>query len=211
MTISERTSNPIPKRTIVQIALAAEFAHYMGTPLNRFCTINLSRAGISLDRAQQFRETFLARARDWLGYYGSVLHYVWVLENQTALNLHMLLHVPPRLRAGFARMQRRWLKQAGALCVPAGTIHTEQILRRDPFPFARDGVYLLNLQNCLAYMMKGANPEVCFPFGIEHEPQGDILGKRVAASESLGTAARSKAGWEPPDRRLILPLVRHAR
>jgi len=54
------------------------------------------------------------------------------------------------------------------------------------------------------YMMKGINPAYAACFGIRHEPQGIVYGKRSGTSTNLGATAKKKlrgTGKYPPAKR----------
>ena len=203
----QKTSSYLKLHDVIELARAADFAWFVGAPLNRFITINLSLAGISLAHVQEFRTTFLARARDWLKYHDADFHFVWTMESQTALNLHLLCHVPPQLwRKGFKARLNDWLAEAGGI-PKARAIHTDRAGDHlHAYPHALDSNYPIGCRSRLRYMCKGASPSVCHAFGIDHKPQGRITGKRSGFSESLGPAARARENWSwDVSERAIMP------
>ncbi len=45
------------------------------------------------------------------------------------------------------------------------------------------------------YMLKGVNPLYASHFHMEAADQGQIIGRRLTVSRSIGAAARRSAGW----------------
>src|SRR5471032_2668899 len=98
-----------------------------------------------------------------------------------------LIHIPDELWDRFKVLQRRWLRLSGAKLKRGGLVST-------PLRFYDDdpSMYLnLGLFGALRYLFKGLDTSCCAEYGIRHEPQGWVSGKRFGYSESLSP---SKAG-----------------
>lgn len=53
------------------------------------------------------------------------------------------------------------------------------------------GLYTVNLNATLAYVLKGASREAAERFGLERiEPGGCVIGKRCGTSQNIGAKAR---------------------
>jgi hypothetical protein len=190
MNNKHRISTTISDRHALNLIEAAEFADRKGWPLNHFLTINLTIAGIAMADAHAFITGLLKRAGDWLRTEDVPLVHLWVLENPPGhgLNVHILLHVPSRLRRSFFLLQRRWIRAAGAsrkrravMSKPVG----HRYRARDKVHHARA------LGGLMKYFIKGAEPDTCEELDTRHEPQGVIVGKRSGVSESIGRKARA--------------------
>jgi len=49
------------------------------------------------------------------------------------------------------------------------------------------------LEAALAYLLKGASPEVALQFGLERlQPGGRVIGKRCGTSQNIGAKARGE-------------------
>lgn len=60
------------------------------------------------------------------------------------------------------------------------------------------GELLVNIEGAIAYLLKGAEPDVCEVLKIDHQWQGEVEGKRCGVSQSISKAARDRGGYVPP-------------
>jgi hypothetical protein len=138
--------------------------------------------------------TYLNRAT------GFPIRYVFVFENPPpgsrpgkygGLNVHVMLHVPLLLWPHFRSLARGWISVAG------GT-YKSKVIEFDRLRWAdasdAEGYLRYGVLGTLLYILKGLDPAVESVLGVEHEPQGVILGKRCGHSQSLSPWKRT---WSP--------------
>jgi hypothetical protein len=205
MNNKHRKSMTISDGHALNMIEAAEFAYCKGWPLNHFVTVHLSTAGIATADAHAFITRLVKSAGDWLRTKAIPLACLWVLENPPGhgLNVHILFHVPLRLRRCFVLFERRWIRAAGA-ARKRRAVMSKPVGRRYR---ARDlAHYVRALAGLMKYLLKGADSGTCEELEIRHEPQGIIVGKRSGVSESIGWKARAsepqsgywhRGNWRP--------------
>jgi hypothetical protein len=169
----------------------AEHARQTGRPLNRFITINWSLADV--DDVHAAQSSFIKHMRDWLRARGHAVAYVWVIERGPikGIHTHLLVHVPPKLVTTAAKLQRGWLKAAGAkarksviytraigLSYSCGSSSVERV----------QAAYQHNLAALLEYVCKAADEQARLKFNITRAAQRcEVIGKRVGTSRNIGT------------------------
>jgi hypothetical protein len=162
-------------------------------------TINLGLLGCEPDEAGlRFRTLLAQRFAPWLRRTGSNLKgigptYVWTMEaagNQTAA--HWLVHIPAPMTKAFHAKLDEWLASIAGGEVDTGAANLKPIY---------------NLTGIRRYILKGVDPAWAKHLGVQHVPQGEVIGKRSGFSRNLGPAARKRGGYRP--RRFPpLPLAR---
>jgi hypothetical protein len=116
----------------------------------------------------------------WLRYWASApTYYVWVIEHHGGdTHVHWVVHIPKSLRAAFDTKLTEWLTRV------AGIIRCHvSAIKIKPVP---------NLRGLGRYLLKGMDPRSAAAYGVRHEPQGLVYGKRCGVSKSLGPAARNR-------------------
>ena len=98
--------------------------------------------------------------------------------------------MPPHLLRGFHRLRYDWLERSG---IPYG----KGVLKSKPIRCSRrqdrlDDYLCKGLRGLLRYILKGIEEK---RFGIDPQPQGEIIGKRCGYSEVL-----SPSKWVWPER-----------
>jgi len=186
MNNGKRPSHFLSRRGVERMFDAGFRAYCIGRPLTCFVTIHCESGGISSLRIRGFITAYLKSAGDWLRYQGCPLCFVWTLENIGGLHLHLLIHLPRELKGRFLKRQMRWVRKAG-LQRKKGAVVSEDIYFSDPFT---DDYLPRGLLGALRYIAKGIEPLHADHFGIEHEPQGPILGKRSGIAQQLTSATR---------------------
>lgn len=203
---ASRTSDSITLDAAENLIAAAGHAERIGLPFTRFITIHWQAAGIVDSDAAEATAAFIKLASDWLRTRGHKTGSLWVRENPEGKgsHVHIAIHVPAGETLG--RMQRRWLRRIigklrnykkgspdGRWRYRKGVIKTEPIGRSTRAAFSDPDGYRLNLENVLAYVLKGASPDAAAELRLKRlEPQGRIIGKRTGTSQNIGRAARSR-------------------
>jgi hypothetical protein len=193
--VKRKSSTAISLRDAENLIAATRFAERIGLPLVRFTTVHLGAAGIA-DPVKAIGR-LLKLMGDWLRVNGGAFAYVATREagGSKGEHVHLLLHVPADLRAGFNRRQSRWLRAIGArrargviVSKPVGRSYFAAHSNLD----AREH-YADNLAGTLAYLLKGAEPDALELLALPRaEPGGELHGKRCFHSENIGRAARAR-------------------
>ncbi len=188
-------TSAIAMRDAENIIAAAHFAERIGLPLNRFVTLHFEAAGIAEPVKAIGRLAKLMG--DWLRVNGGGFAYVAARESGGGKgeHVHLLLHVPARLRARFNGRQSGWLRAIGAK-------RAKRVIRSKPvgrfyFTSASElearAHYAQNLKGTLVYLLKGAEPKALERLALPRaEPGGDLEGKRCFHSENIGRTARQR-------------------
>ncbi len=180
------------KAATQRLIQAIGHAETIGTPLNRFTTINWTAAEVRDPRKAQ--RMILKYAYDWMYHSGGHLAYVWVMEHGSRLGLHthFLFHLSPEHMRGWNRRMAGWLKKAG-LKRTRGVSKTLPIGRGYGEAFAdghRREAYKLNLRILTSYILKGADATGRRMVGIIHAPSYSALrGRRYGTSRNLYPSA----------------------
>lgn len=184
-----RLSRFITNKQATQFSAAIRFSKRLGCPLNQFVTLNLAHTACPRGLASlAVQDLIKNRFGRWLRYqevkarkagqpsYGAPT-YAWVIEAKGGLtHLHWCVHVDPRLQASFARVLPKWLaRSAGAIEKPIGAINITSVY---------------GIGGLLKYCLKGLNHYHAGKRFVVVEDQGEVWGKRVGLSKSLGQAAR---------------------
>lgn len=161
-----------------------------GLPLNRFWSIHWQLAGVGDPLKATGR--FLKLYGDYLRRHGVGPAYIWVREGGAAKgeHVHILAHAPPGIHV--ARRQRAWLTQCGAAW-RLGVLNSRPVGRTYADAWQAPDGYEANLETALRYVLKGGESQTCGRLGMDHAPQGRLIGKRCGVSQNLGAAARLKA------------------
>lgn len=195
----------------LDLIAAAVHAIQIGLPLNRFVSINFTRADL-LVRPQDAISHYLKLAGQWLADRDTPPTFIWIIEQAcgTGLHVHLLLHCPAMLVTEFEYHARsRWLSTAEIdpgrgvrKCVPIG-----------PRGFDGKGaseadkkLYRNKLGGLLRYLLKSLDPEE--PSSLDdHLPKSSrrsaanilkvrveycsaIYGRRCSRSQNIGRSAR---------------------
>ncbi|KPF88610.1 hypothetical protein IP81_17905 [Novosphingobium sp. AAP83] len=126
--------------------------------------------------------------------HGSATAWIWVHENsdQKGGHCHLLVQVPANLVAVLTKLQRGWLRRLTANPYRKRVIHSKPIGGRLGLEVGNVELHMVNLEAAVAYILKGACPQVALHFGILLlEPGGKIIGKRCGTSQNIGQKARN--------------------
>ena len=187
---ADRESLTIGDAAARNVEAAVWWAVQAGLPLNRFWSIHWQLAGVGDPLKATGR--FLKLYGDYLRRNGVEPAYVWVREGGAAKgeHVHILAHAPPVMHV--ARRQRGWLAQCGAAW-RLGVLNSRPVGRTYAYAWQAPDAYEANLAMALRYVLKGGDSQTCGRLGMDHAPQGRLIGKRCGVSQNLGPAARSKA------------------
>jgi len=189
----QRSTRHVRRRQASAFFKAAKFAEEHGPPLNLLVTLNLSHTACPAEYADMATRIICQKFGRWLRHqskkalqsggsgYGPP-RYQRVIEAPDDIHhVHWLVSVPPSLQALFEKVLPKWLlKVAGSIHQPAGLIDIKPI----------DSVMAAS-----RYCMKGVEPNHARRCFVRPQPQGVVVGQRVAISRSLSRAARRAAGW----------------
>ena len=134
-----------------------------------------------------------------LARHGSSTAWLWTHENVSGNgydeggHCHLLVHVPAYLVPVVMALQRGWLRRITGQPYRARVIHSKPIGGRLGLEADNPALHAINLEAALAYVLKGARPDVASQFGLERlEPGGRVIGKRCGTSQNIGAKARIK-------------------
>lgn len=192
---ADRQSSALSLAAAAGLIDATAFALSVGLGFNRFVTIHWAAGGVSDDLAATAR--WLKLAGDWIRSCGGQFAYIWIRETGPAkgAHVHILLHLPPDLAAGFNRRQRGWQTACGARW--SGKVRYSRPIGRNLRHYAMGEIdgqsYEANLAETLDYVLKGADDAARERLCIVHsEPGGVIVGKRCGVSQNIGPEARRR-------------------
>jgi hypothetical protein len=173
-----------------------EQAERIGLPLTHLITLNFSMTSIPPEDAsnafQRLRRShfnkWATRPRLRAGA-AFVPTYAYIFENERDgipfnviapgephnVHVHWLAHIPARRLHDLTLRLHGWLDAISEALCPAGTIDIRPIG---------------NSKGLRRYGMKGVQETWAGRFGVTHEPQGLILGRRSGTSTNLGRKAR---------------------
>ena len=180
-----RITGSLTHAQVAGVTAAAKHASLIGLPLNRHVTLRLERAGVADIGSVSAIGRFLTCLRDWLRKRGHFSAHVWVRERGPVIgsHVHILLHLPSgvSLRGG---RTRRWIEAVTGSKYVAGTVCTRRI---------GSVAYEANLGNLVAYLCKGASPNVAEELNLPRRKRGgSIVGKRAGWSQNVGATARAR-------------------
>jgi hypothetical protein len=117
--------------------------------------------------------------------------FIWVIENPDDnghLHAHWLVLVPTERQQDFVRKLDKWLASVGP-------VYSQQPIHIEP---------VKSLIGASKYMLKGQFKALARHYGIRHEYQGWVTGKRSGCSENIGPTQHARlcrAGKHPrPER-----------
>jgi hypothetical protein len=180
---ADRVSDSLTSAQCQKVTIAATAAIEVGLAFNRFITVHWESAGVADSDAMAATTAFLKALREWTG----ATAYIWTRENGDGKgsHLHLLAHLPAGKRWRGA-LSRRWLERITGNPYRRNAILTRRIVGAGQ-PYG--ALYQANLQAVLAYVLKGADPEVAASLGFDHKPGGRIIGKRCGTSRNIGEGA----------------------
>jgi hypothetical protein len=190
---ADRQTDSLSLSQCQNLLSAAAAGLQMGFHWNRWITIDLGKAGIPQEGGAQFIGHYLKQAGDWCRRHGGQISWIYVREAGPlgGHHVHILVYVAPSLYAQFRRfkLHRRWMEVAGGRY--SRKVFRSRGVRGTASGRCRDDAYYRqNVANIVKYMLKGAGAEACEKLGLASKPQGTIVGKRMGASQNVGSHAR---------------------
>lgn len=186
---TKRGSSSIGPKQAARAFHAARFATSINRPFNLLVTIDTSSLSIADTDAGTFLREVWARFTRWwayqrdkkqrnIGAFGAVM----VHENPSSgpRHAHWHMHIPDEIRDEVEEIIRNRIEKLTDLNCLGKAIH----FLSTPSP---GGV--------MKYIMKGIDPRYANHFHMNAEDQGEIVGRRMTVSRSVGYTARKNAGW----------------
>ncbi len=195
---ADRPSDALTAAQICNLMAAERHARQIGLPFNRMITIHWQAAGLQLEDMVRATGRFIDLLTKALVRHGSKTAWLFVHENAAGTghekggHVHLLTHIPADRVPTIKRLQMRWLKQITGRPYRQKVIRSRPIGGRLGLEASNPELYLVNAQQALAYLLKGAAPEAAAQFGLLRQKAGGrVLGKRVGTSQNIGMKARA--------------------
>lgn len=177
-----RSSKAIRPRQTREILRAARHAWAIDRELNFFIVINFPlRDGDELSPQKDFRK-IRTKARSWMYHRRKSrvvdpLTDVRVWEAKSGIvHVNWMLHVPDGLIAAFLERLPVWIEKTFGVLSPE-CYHVTPIY---------------NVNGLLRYALKGTEKGHAHRFGIRHDHQGEVWGRRAVSATCLGRSARER-------------------
>ncbi len=191
---ADRTSDALTEAHIANLTSAERHSSFIGLPFTRMITIHWQAAGVTLADMVKATGRFLDLLTKALSRHKSKTAWLWILENgdRKGGHCHLLVHVPAALVSILTRLQKGWLRRISGRKYVDGVIHSKPIGGRLGLETGNPELYAINLKVVLAYVCKGAPQSILDAFALqrEHEPGGNIIGKRCGVSQNISAKAR---------------------
>lgn len=177
-------STSIRPRQTREMKRAARHAYHAGRPLTRYVVINFPTPleGDELAPQRAFK-SIRTKCRSWWDHKRRTNGDLGPLtdlrswENKNGIiHVNWLIRIPDDLHEEFAAKRTRWIAKA---------------VKDHPDEAVKD-IEIYNLNGVLNYVLKGTDPAKAQAFGIRPVFQGEVWGRRAAASMNLGKAARAR-------------------
>ena len=185
---TKQTTASIGAKQAARAFHAVRFANDNGTPLNLMVTIDFTSLGIEAEDAGALFREIWARFARWYAYqrgkgreFGSFDAYaVHEHPDGKPRHVHWVMRAPEGTRTEIERVICDRLEKLTGLDCLGAAIHFTDV----------------GAAGTLAkYTLKGIHPAYAAHFHMRAEPQGEIIGRRLTISRSIGFAARQRAGW----------------
>lgn len=179
----------ITKRQAKGIIYAADFADWIGTPLNTAVTIHWALAGgPGLGNWRERQKRLFENLRHWLSRRGEEWIAVWTVEAGPCgkdVHLHLVMHLPSEIEEN--ELREYLLEQLN--------VEDARVLDVQPiWSQVKNGWDVAGLKGWLRYILKGVDPEHYDTFGISKKhrnTQGMVFGKRCGMTQNISPAARN--------------------
>lgn len=186
--MTTKSGGQLGPKQVARAFHAVRFANDNGRPLNLLVTIDMTSLGIEADQAGGFFRDAWARLARWWAYqrkkgrpFGPFDAYA-VHEHPGGgpRHVHWFMRVPEDARAEIERtITKRLEKMTGLACL-GRALHFLDV--KKPGGVAK-------------YTLKGVDPRYAAHFHMRAVDQGEIAGRRITISRSIGFAARQRVGW----------------
>lgn len=195
---ADRQSDALTAAQVCNLVAAERHARQIGLPFTRMITIHWQTAGLRLEDMVKATGRFIDLMTKALARHGSKTAWLFVHENaagnghEKGGHVHLLAHIPADLVPVIKKLQMRWLRRITGRPYRSKVILSRPIGGRLGLETTNPELYLVNAPQALAYLLKGAAPEVASQFGLLRQKTGGrVLGKRVGTSQNIGLKARA--------------------
>lgn len=195
---ADRQSDALTAVQVCNLVAAERHARQIGLPFTRTITIHWQAAGLRLEDMVKATGRFIDLMTKALARHGSKTAWLFVHENaagngqEKGGHVHLLAHIPADLVSVIKKLQMRWLRRITGRPYRSKVILSRPIGGRLGLETTNPELYLANAQQALAYLLKGATPEVASQFSLLRQKAGGrVLGKRVGTSQTIGAKARA--------------------
>lgn len=185
-----RSSRHINRKPASNLHHAVRLADVIRLPLTHLVTLDFSGMPDGVEWATaRFQRLVSGSFTPWLTRPGTRRGvapckptYIWVAEGKAGtVHVHWLVHIPPARLLEFEACIRAWMEKAVGQPVADDAVH---ILRADtPKALSK-------------YLLKGIDPLYAAFYGVRHEPQGLVCGKRSGFSRNLGPSVKRRLRGE---------------
>lgn len=197
--MAQRVSLFIRQKPASNIHHATNIATAIGLPLNVFVTITFSLTECPPEEVSwAFRKLLGNRYAHWARRVTKrPPTHVWAIEAAAdTIEVHWLVHVQAEHQADFRRRLMDWT--AGV----TGGVRAQRAIKTKP---------VNNLVGVKKYILKGMDAAFAADYGVRHQPQGEVHGKRAGTSQNLGPAAKRRlraSGAYPKAKPLKIGLMK---
>ncbi len=176
---------------------AVRFATDIGRPLNFAITVDTSTLGIPEEDAGAFLQVVWARVTRWWAYQRHAkgrklgpFDAFLIHENpdEGPRHAHWFIRVPKSARGEVEKLIVSRIEKLTGLDDLGDAVHFLDV--HTPGDFAK-------------YMNKGLDPHYGPHFYVNTSDQGEIIGRRMTISHSIGYTARKNEGWTPAHSRKL--------
>lgn len=191
--LAGRESHALSPAQVANLMEAAPHASAIDLPFTRMTTIHWESAGVPLQAMAKATGRYTDLLAKALARHGSGTAWLWTHENGDGKggHCHLLAHVPADFVSRLTALQRGWLRRITGQPYRARVIHSKPIGGRLGLEASNPDLHAINLEEALAYVLKGVSPEAASQFGLDRlEPGGRVIGKRCGTSQNIGAKAR---------------------
>lgn len=168
---------------------AVRYANDNGRAFNLLITINFSDLGISPDEAGAFFRILRQRVTRWWTYERKKSRPFGAFD---ALAVHEHPEGGPRHVHWFVRAPEGARLELEAIVCN----RLQKLTRLDCLGDAIDFTDVTHPGGMAKYVLKGVDPAFADYFHMDAIDQGEIIGRRIFVSRSVGRSARENAGWK---------------
>lgn len=184
----------ITKGQVENIFDSLNHAAHIGLLPTHHITLDWEVAGVADPGAATGQ--LLKYMKDSARRYGVQLAHIWVQEQGRVLgrHVHLLIHVPLKLKNWLQRNLSVWLKRCGAKR-KKGVRRTNKIQGSNSIFSSfepRSDWYKSNLERVVQYVLKHCDPSAADTLGRRSEGPTDVIGKHVSVSQNIGPTARKR-------------------
>ncbi len=186
--MTTKSGSHLGPKQVARAFHAVRFAGEAGRSLNTLVTIDITSLGIAPEKAGAFFRDIWGRLTRWWAYqrkkgrpFGPFDAYA-VHEHPEGgpRHVHWFMRVPDDAREEVEHTIRQRLEKVTKLACLGRALHFLSVDR--PGGVAK-------------YTLKGVDPLYAAHFHMEAHDQGEVIGRRITISRSIGFAARQRAGW----------------